>query len=110
MSGFSFEIYFTGRDDPRDGCIVIGEDEKPVFFEFETASLSPCSTRTTVRVGPKVIQYVMLTAGPRFQICSDRRPVAAFDWDANGDSLGVVAIGDREFPMENLVLPGSSPK
>lgn len=50
MSSFEFEIFFTGRDDPRDGCIVIGEDTKPVFFEFETAMVPPCSTRTTVRV------------------------------------------------------------
>ncbi|KAI9570420.1 hypothetical protein HD554DRAFT_2018200 [Boletus coccyginus] len=91
MSYFEFTIYFTGKDDPRDGCIVIGEDEKPVFFEFETALLSSCLTRTTVR------------------ICSDRRPVAAFDWSANGDSLGVATIGDREVPMEHLVLPSSSP-
>lgn len=46
----SFEIYFTGRDDPRNGCIVIGEDTKPVFFEFETQYLSPSSARTTVSV------------------------------------------------------------
>ncbi|KAG8217896.1 hypothetical protein J3R82DRAFT_6062 [Butyriboletus roseoflavus] len=89
MSNFDFVIFFTGRDDPREGCIIMGEDEKPVFFEFETAFLSPGSTRTT--------------------ICSDRRPVAAFDWDANGDSLGVATIGDKEFPMEHLVLPGSCP-
>lgn len=47
---YSFEIYFTGRDDPRNGCIVIGEDTKPVFFEFETQYLSPSSARTTVSV------------------------------------------------------------
>ncbi|KAF8121917.1 hypothetical protein EV363DRAFT_1405295 [Boletus edulis] len=89
MYSFNFEIYFTGRDDPRDGCIVIGEDEKPVFFEFETAMLSSRAARTT--------------------ISSDRHPVAALDWDAHGDGLGVATVGDREFPMENLVLPGSSP-
>lgn len=50
MSSFEFVIYFSGRDDPRDGCIVIGEDTKPVFFEFETAVVPPSSTRTTVRV------------------------------------------------------------
>ncbi|KIJ68938.1 hypothetical protein HYDPIDRAFT_80777 [Hydnomerulius pinastri MD-312] len=86
MSSFKYEIYFTGKDDPRDGCIVIGDDERPVFFEFETAYLSP-TTRTT--------------------ICSDQRPVAAFDWDMNGGGLGMATIGDRVFPMGHLVMPGS---
>lgn len=49
MSRFKFKVYFSGRDDPRDACIVIGEDTKPVFFEFETAVVAPCLTRTTVR-------------------------------------------------------------
>ncbi|KAF8557338.1 hypothetical protein OG21DRAFT_1407475 [Imleria badia] len=89
MSSFDFQLFFTGRNDPRDGCIVIGEDATPVFFEFETAMLSPFKAHTT--------------------IYSDRNPVAAFDWDTNGDSLGVATIGDKEFPMEHLVLPGSSP-
>ncbi|KAN0076884.1 hypothetical protein V8E55_010739 [Tylopilus felleus] len=89
MSSFTFKIYFTGRDDPRDGCIVIGEDERPVFFEFDTTSVATSATRTT--------------------IYSDQHPVAAFDWDANGDTLGVATLGEREFPMEHLVLPGSSP-
>lgn len=47
---FQFQLCFTGRDDPRDECMVMGEDAKPVFFEFETAMLSPFTTRTTVRV------------------------------------------------------------
>ncbi|KAH0827011.1 hypothetical protein J3R83DRAFT_4680 [Lanmaoa asiatica] len=89
MSRFEFEIFFTGRDDPRDGCMIIGEDTRPVFFEFETALLPSSTTRTT--------------------IFSDRNPVAAFDWDGDGNSLGVATIGDRVFPMEHLVLPGSSP-
>jgi len=86
---FKFKLYFTGRDDPRDASIVIGEDTTPIFFEFETAVVAPCLTRTTVS--------------------SNRRPVAAFDWDADGNRLGVVTVGDRECPMEHLVLPGSSP-
>ncbi|KAG9318869.1 hypothetical protein JVU11DRAFT_976 [Chiua virens] len=89
MAPFDFEIYFTGRDHPRDGCIVIGEDSMPVFFEFETTLLPSGSMRTT--------------------ISSDEHPVAAFDWAAN-DALGVVTIGDREFSMEHLVLSGSSPR
>ncbi|KIK97404.1 hypothetical protein PAXRUDRAFT_226903 [Paxillus rubicundulus Ve08.2h10] len=87
MAAFNFTIYFTGNDDPRDGGIVIGEDERPVYFEFETELIPPSQTRTT--------------------IYSDRQPVAAFDWGADGNSLGVVTIGDREFPMLLLVM--SSP-
>ncbi|KAG1877808.1 hypothetical protein DFJ58DRAFT_7429 [Suillus subalutaceus] len=82
----SFEIFFTGRDDPRNGCIVIGEDTKPVFFEFETQYLSPSSARTT--------------------ISSNRNPVAALHWMNGG--LGVATIGDREIPMAHLVQQGSS--
>ncbi|KAG1782780.1 hypothetical protein EV702DRAFT_1176955 [Suillus placidus] len=77
----SFEIYFTGRDDPRNGCIVIGEDTKPVFFEFETQ---------------------LEQATPNF----NRSPVAALDWLNGG--LGVATIGDREIPMAHLVQQGSS--
>ncbi|OAX39193.1 hypothetical protein K503DRAFT_104550 [Rhizopogon vinicolor AM-OR11-026] len=86
MASPPFEIYFTGRDDPRD-CIIIGEDMQPVFFEFETQCLSPSTVRTT--------------------ISSNRNPVAAFDWGANGASLGVATIGNREIPMAQLVQPGS---
>ncbi|KAF8843622.1 hypothetical protein BDN67DRAFT_139349 [Paxillus ammoniavirescens] len=90
MSGFNFTIYFTGNDDPRDESIVIGEDERPVFFEFETGLIPPAQTRTT--------------------IYSDRHPVAAFDWGADGTSLGVVTIGDREFPMALLVMSSPVPR
>ncbi|KAG2157399.1 hypothetical protein DEU56DRAFT_764440 [Suillus clintonianus] len=86
MARPSFEIYFTGRDDPRDGCIVIGEDTKPVFFEFETQYMSPSTARTT--------------------ISSNRNPVAALDWLNGG--LGVATIGNREIPMSHMVQQGSS--
>ncbi|KIJ04885.1 hypothetical protein PAXINDRAFT_21828 [Paxillus involutus ATCC 200175] len=94
MSAFNFTIYFTGNDDPRDGGIVIGEDERPVYFEFETELIPPAQTRTTVGVQ---------------HIYSDRHPVAAFDWGADGTSLGVVTIGDREFPMALLVMSSPVP-
>lgn len=118
MSRFDFEVIFTGRDDPRDGCIIIGEDERPVFFEFDSALLSPPLMRTTVRcVSSGVPEPRRNREGHRwanasffFQICSDGAPVAAFDWGASGDSFGVATIGDREILMEHLVLPGSCPK
>jgi hypothetical protein len=48
MSLTTYDLFFTGRDDPRR-CIIIGEDVKPVYFCFETPErgLMPC-TRTTV--------------------------------------------------------------
>ncbi|KAI6036067.1 hypothetical protein BKA83DRAFT_12310 [Pisolithus microcarpus] len=38
MSTLPYLVFFTGRDDPRD-CMIIGEDEKHVFFEFETTDM-----------------------------------------------------------------------
>lgn len=43
-----YEVFFTGRDDPRDGCIVIGEDTKPIFYRFETPPSHVGNPRTTV--------------------------------------------------------------
>ncbi|KIJ16741.1 hypothetical protein PAXINDRAFT_74392, partial [Paxillus involutus ATCC 200175] len=71
--------------------IVIGEDERPVYFEFETEFDSPPPRR--------VLRWIY----------SDRHPVAAFDWGADGTSLGVVTIGDREFPMALLVMSSPVP-
>lgn len=42
-----FMLYFTGRDDPRD-CIIMGEDTKPVFIEFQTPNCYISDVRTTV--------------------------------------------------------------
>lgn len=44
-----YEVFFTGRDDPRDGCIIIGEDTKPIFYRFETPPSFVGNPRTTVR-------------------------------------------------------------
>jgi hypothetical protein len=49
MAGKTFDLFFTGRDDPRS-CIIIGEDVKPIYFSFETRErqlMSP-SIKTTV--------------------------------------------------------------
>jgi hypothetical protein len=43
-----YEVFFTGRDDPRDGCIVIGEDTQPIFYRFETLPSYTGNPRTTV--------------------------------------------------------------
>jgi len=36
MASSTYDLFFTGRDDPRS-CVIIGEDTKPVYFCFETA-------------------------------------------------------------------------
>lgn len=46
MAASTYDLFFTGRDDPRDACVIIGRDVKPVFFEFETSEIP--TTRTTV--------------------------------------------------------------
>ena len=35
MTSTTYDIFFTGRDDPRS-CFIIGEDTKPIYFCFET--------------------------------------------------------------------------
>lgn len=45
-----YEVFFTGKDDPRHGAIVIGEDTKPQFFRFETPEVYMGDTRTTVNI------------------------------------------------------------
>ncbi|KAF8894696.1 hypothetical protein BD779DRAFT_1669166 [Infundibulicybe gibba] len=60
MPSPTYDLFFTGRDDPRC-CVIIGEDTKPVYFSFETPERGVSShTRTMeqqgglrgVRVGP----------------------------------------------------------
>ena len=43
-----YEVFFTGKDDPRDGCVVIGEDTKPIFYRFDTPPAYVGNPRTTV--------------------------------------------------------------
>lgn len=87
MSTLPYLVFFTGRDDPRD-CMVIGEDEKPVFFEFETTDM--CTT-----------------------ILSDRQPAVALHWAGSHPGLGsahfLTLENVREVPIERLIMPGSSP-
>lgn len=87
MSTLPYLVFFTGRDDPRD-CMIIGEDEKHVFFEFETTDM--CTT-----------------------IFSDRQPAVTLHWAGGHSGLGsahFLTLGEaREIPMERLIMPGSSP-
>ncbi|KAH7889254.1 hypothetical protein F5I97DRAFT_1934201 [Phlebopus sp. FC_14] len=86
---FDYEIFFAGKDDPRDGGILIGQDQVPVYFEFETEYVNPSSTRTT--------------------ILSNQQPVALLDWNMGGTNLGVAIIGGTQMLMEHLVMPGTYP-
>ena len=54
-----YEVFFTGKDDPRDGCIVIGEDTKPIFYRFETPPSYVGNPRTTVS-----LFFFLFIAGP----------------------------------------------
>ncbi|KAJ4480707.1 hypothetical protein C8J55DRAFT_513509 [Lentinula edodes] len=81
----TYDLFFTGQDDPRN-CVVIGEDTKPVFFSFETFQRD-LSTRTMVMRGKDLI--------------------ASLEWSP-GNHSGMVNIGTRQLLMSQLVLPGSS--
>ncbi|KAJ4000054.1 hypothetical protein F5050DRAFT_693989 [Lentinula boryana] len=85
MSEPTYDLFFTGKDDPRN-CVVIGEDTKPVFFSFETFQRD-LSTRTIVTRGKDLI--------------------ASLEWSP-GNHLGMVNIGTRQLLMSQLVQPGSS--
>jgi len=86
-----YEVFFTGKDDPRHGAIVIGEDTKPQFFRFETPEVYMGDTRTTV-------------------YRNEGEVVALLDWTA-GSHLGLVSIATRTapVPMTHLVMHGSTP-
>ncbi|PPR04957.1 hypothetical protein CVT24_010415 [Panaeolus cyanescens] len=88
MAPTTYDLFFTGRDDPRS-CVIIGEDVKPVYFCFETSerNLMP-NVRTMVYRNNK-------------EVC------AKLEWSP-GNHLGGATIGNRSLPMSHLVLPGSS--
>ncbi|KAF9452259.1 hypothetical protein P691DRAFT_661400, partial [Macrolepiota fuliginosa MF-IS2] len=81
----TYQLFFTGRDDPRC-CMLIGEDTKPVYLSFETNPNQ--SLRTLVYRNNK-------------DLC------AQLEW-GTGPYLGNAAVGPRQLPMSQLVLPGSA--
>ncbi|KAF5358056.1 hypothetical protein D9756_001910 [Leucocoprinus leucothites] len=84
----TFQLFFTGRDDPRS-CMLIGEDTKPVYLSFET-------------------QESNLNQQVRTNVYKNTRDLCAkLDWGTGG-FLGTATIGNRQFPMAHLVLPGST--
>ncbi|KAJ3977187.1 hypothetical protein EV361DRAFT_788937 [Lentinula raphanica] len=89
MSEPTYNLFFTGKDDPRN-CVVIGEDTKPVFFSFETFQRDQVSTRTIVS-----------------SVTRGKDLIASLEWSP-GNQLGMVNIGTRQLFMSQLVQPGSS--
>ncbi|KAF8188400.1 hypothetical protein BJ912DRAFT_1022525 [Pholiota molesta] len=79
MASITYDLFFTGRDDP----------EAPVYFCFETTerNLMP-NVRTMVYRNNK-------------EVC------AKLEWSP-GNHLGGATIGSRQIPMSQLVLAGSS--
>ncbi|TFK27393.1 hypothetical protein FA15DRAFT_211809 [Coprinopsis marcescibilis] len=94
MVATTYDLFFTGRDDPRS-CIVIGEDVKPIYFSFETRErqqlMSPSIKTTVYKNGSE-------------QLC------ASLEWSP-GNHLGNITIvgSNRQVPMSHFVLPGSCP-
>lgn len=84
-----YEVFFTGRDDPRDGCIVIGEDTRPIFYRFETPPSYVGNPRTTIYRNAGEI-------------------VACMDWAPSGYQLGLLTIANRQSPMTRFVMHGST--
>ncbi|PFH52424.1 hypothetical protein AMATHDRAFT_74215 [Amanita thiersii Skay4041] len=89
MTMTTYDLFFTGRNDPRS-CVIIGEDTKPIYFCFETPTeraATPINTSTLIYRNQK-------------DIC------AKLEWSHN-NSLGNVIIGNRRVPMTHLLMSGS---
>ncbi|KAL4253919.1 hypothetical protein ABKN59_003087 [Abortiporus biennis] len=88
--GDPYDLFFTGKDDIRDGCIMIGhvgQNNRPVYYQFETPEMGGQETRTTVyRDGHQAVAY--------------------FTWTM-GFHLGMVTVGQKQIPMTYLVMKGS---
>ncbi|KIY51008.1 hypothetical protein FISHEDRAFT_38455 [Fistulina hepatica ATCC 64428] len=85
MATPTYNLFFTGKDDPRR-CVIIGEDTKPHLFCFETTERL-MSTKTTVQK-------------------DNRDIVAQLDWSP-GNHLGSVTLHHRRYAMSQMVLPGA---
>lgn len=111
MAATTFDLFFTGRDDPRS-CVIIGEDTKPLYFCFETAERNLMSnSRTMVGLASMVRRDKLRSALillPPVQVYRNNKEVCAkLDWSP-GNHLGGATIGTRTIPMSHLVMPGSS--
>ncbi|KAF9566340.1 hypothetical protein CPC08DRAFT_682742 [Agrocybe pediades] len=89
MASPTYDIFFTGRDDPRS-CVIIGEDTKPIYFCFETVERNP------------------LTPTVRTMVYRNNKELCAkLEWSP-GNHLGGATIGNRQMPMPHLILPSQT--
>uniref|UniRef100_A0A8H7Y594 DUF6593 domain-containing protein n=1 Tax=Psilocybe cubensis TaxID=181762 RepID=A0A8H7Y594_PSICU len=89
MASTTYDLFFTGRDDPRS-CVIIGEDTKPIYLSFETAERN------------------LLTPYVRTMVYRNNKEVCAkLEWSP-GNHLGGATIGNRHLPMSQLILAGST--
>lgn len=110
MTTPTYNLFFTGRDDPRS-CVIIGEDTKPVYFCFETSerNLIMSNTRTIVSLCSGMLFENYYIYCIFYQVYKNNKEVCAkLEWSGTaGNHLGVAFIGSREIPMSHLALPGS---
>ena len=72
MASDTYDLFFTGRDDPR-GCLIIGEDTKPIYFCFETAVKHLSAARTIVsRPCPTTLNTICEAAFALFPLSGSR--------------------------------------
>lgn len=102
-----YDIFFTGAENPRHGCIMIGwVGQKPIYLEFETPEIPTSETRTTVRLRPPAPSYHATNAPAPSQIYRNgKQPAAHFEWTM-GTHMGMATIGGRRIPMADFVQPG----
>ncbi|EIN07814.1 hypothetical protein PUNSTDRAFT_144334 [Punctularia strigosozonata HHB-11173 SS5] len=84
-----YTLFFTGRDDPREGVVIIGEDTKHVCFEFKTppVSTSPLPPRTTI-------------------YRNETQVVGWFDWITTPQ---LVTLLGQQMHMASLLQQGTTP-
>ena len=65
MSSDLSDIFFTGSQNPRHGCVMIGYvAQRPVYFEFDTPEIATSETRTTVSSVAALLLVLLLCLGP----------------------------------------------
>ncbi|KAJ8078706.1 hypothetical protein PM082_012989 [Marasmius tenuissimus] len=85
----TYDLFFIGsREDPRS-CSIIGEDDiKPIYFSFESYERTAMSN-------------------PRTIVSRAKEAVATLEWSPS-NHLGFVYLGQRNFPMSHLIMPGTT--
>jgi hypothetical protein len=58
MTDSTYDLFFTGKDDPRH-CVIIGEDKKAVYLCFDTPERGVAQTTTT---SVKTFDYSVMVA------------------------------------------------